>query len=448
MKWQWTQKPSMLLSLSFEFSGWPHADHLPQDHVQAMQRAAKDLNHIFPQDESKKKDGSEDQTNPSVTFSIEVITDHPTKTQPNNRMANHSKGLSNFHNYPGAFENNAKSDIVLQFFYPPNCSDVLGIRIKVNLFKIDGVSGVRLALRTMEYLEWDLQKLSSLQQNNSNPPQPLAKECFKKNPHYHFGFRQFCNLIYHLGSIFWGLITASITCNFIKINPQRDIINSTDRFYAYYNQKKQSDPTAEFRIYSSEDLDFKSFTRLVESWRQKINIHSYFYLMNFAPHGVVPGTCTSADILFNDGPSMQKRYSHAILPVALPPPPPAWVIENVHMPYRLFFNNYGRYRLESPTAVLRSFVWDWGGLPGPLHGAGGISVNGRFVGWTRGLRRAQEEFGRGYQDCIVWDLELPFSVFDCVVKVFGAKGHISEADGYEEEYEEDEYLEQRRAEAP
>ncbi len=268
-----------------------------------------------------------------------------------------------------------------EFLYDTK-SPKMGVRVVTALGEapemiIDGVLSSRMALHTMELLEG--RELST--------ESPAARE--GKIPPYHFGIRQRLNFARVIGGALISVLLAHLSMLLDKLLGRTlpadpTLVTDAKSMYRFAESSSKDDP-AHFHVYrapASLSRPFRAFLALVEAWRLRLGLASYFYLMNFSPL-VAPGSTTDVNDLLD----VKKRYRGGFASPGAIPPPQAWPVSNAQHASMLVFNNYGVHK-HNFSAKPVAFVWDWLELYQPLNGAGAISINGTFMCWVRGLPSA------------------------------------------------------------
>ena len=250
--------------------------------------------------------------------------------------------------------------IRIEFLYSSN-KPQLAIRVLCDLSIFDGVSASRIALQTLEILEYG----KSIGSN----------EAFKVNPPFTFGLKHAFNFINVIGS---GNLSSMYPFSHEVSLKEAAAPISGDGLRAYY--ATDSPQPAILQWYSptgSAKTNFKKLLEVMQQWMNSVKWLGFLSLINFPP-GVSASIVTRSEDLV----SIEKRYDGIYVPIAQPPSTEAWIVANyVHVKY-MFFNNYGRHTMKS-NAIATAFTWDWLGMASPICGVGCITINDKLLVWTR-----------------------------------------------------------------
>lgn len=252
--------------------------------------------------------------------------------------------------------------LVIEFLYSSDHPQ-LAIRVLVDLSVLDGVTGARIALHTVEVLEYGKQTVSST-------------EAFKVNPKFTFGFQHALNFIKRIG---FGHLSYFYP-SFLNNVSEQEVSCPTNgaglrAYYAQNNPKR-----AKLLWYSTNGpagTNFKKLLVAAQQWKDLVGWAGFFSLINFPP-----GVSASIVARAEDLTSINLRYANVFVPAGQPPASDIWKILNFVHVYYIFFNNYGRHTIKS-NAVATAFTWDWLGMAAPVCGLGCIAINDRLLIWTR-----------------------------------------------------------------
>ena len=189
----------------------------------------------------------------------------------------------------------------------------LCVRVAVALPHVDGVSGLRLALHTLEALEGTA---------------VCAGAAFKQNPAFIFTARHAARTLSlaagTAAAATWAWLRSSVA------RPDDAAVPRTPAgLYAYY--RATAPPLARFCCYAPRGAAlpeaYKKLLAASQQWHDATGRRGFFNLINVPPH-VMPSIVPRAD----DMRSMERRYEGVLLPPAPPPMGPAWIIANhVHI---------------------------------------------------------------------------------------------------------------------
>ena len=194
----------------------------------------------------------------------------------------------------------------------------LCVRVAVALPHVDGVSGLRLALHTLEALEGTA---------------VCAGAAFKQNPAFIFTARHAARTLSlaagTAAAATWAWLRSSVA------RPDDAAVPRTPAgLYAYY--RATAPPLARFCCYAPRGAAlpeaYKKLLAASQQWHDATGRRGFFNLINVPPH-VMPSIVPRAD----DMRSIERRYEGVLLPPAPPPMGPAWIIANhVHIAGALF----------------------------------------------------------------------------------------------------------------
>ena len=251
--------------------------------------------------------------------------------------------------------------IKIEFLYSTELPQV-GIRVLVNLSLYDGVSGARIALHTLEVLEFGKEVIGST-------------ESFKVNPPFTFGLTHAYNFMRVIGH---GIITANYPFTHEVSTSELATPMNGSSLRVYYSTENPKPAVIQwYSPIGSAKVEFKKLLTVAQQWLNRVGWSGFFVLLNFPP-GVSASIVRSAADLS----SIEKRYDGIFVPISQPPSHEGWIVNNyVHINYN-FFNNYGVHNIKS-SAIPKAFTWDWLGVCGPICGFGCISINDRLLIWIR-----------------------------------------------------------------
>lgn len=279
----------------------------------------------------------------------------------------------------------------LEYLYSTSLPQMC-VRLLVSLPHMDGVSGLRVALHTLEALEGTA---------------VCAGSAFKRNPPFRYSAahlaRGLALALPTAAGALWAWLRSGTAQPVDAAAPR-----TSAGLFAYYSAA--SPAPARFRCYAPKGdgkAAYKAMLAAAQQWHDATGRHAgFFNLINQPPH-VLPSIVPRAV----DMNSMERRYAGVLLPPAPPPMGAAWLIANhVHIPGALqhatsrmrqarridanphalsmpppalFVNNYGRHD-HTFKAAATAFLWDWAGMAAPIAGFGCVAVNGTFMAWVRG----------------------------------------------------------------
>ena len=203
--------------------------------------------------------------------------------------------------------------LLLEFVYSET-SPQLCVRMLVSLPHLDGVTGLRVALHTLEALEGT----------------PLcAGAAFKSNPPFRYTAahlrRGLALALSTAAGAAWAWLRSA------SARPADAAAPCTSAgLYAYYRTPKPL--PARFRCYAPRNADgktaYKAMLAAAQQWHDATGRRGFFNLINAPPH-IMPSIVPHA----TDMHSMERRYEGVLLPPAPPPMDAAWIIANhIHIP--------------------------------------------------------------------------------------------------------------------
>jgi len=293
--------------------------------------------------------------------------------------------------------------IRIEFLYSSN-NPQLAIRVLCDLSIFDGVSAARIALSTLEMLEYG-KSIGPTATTTEYGKSIGSTEAFKMNPPFRFGLRHVFNFINVIGS---GHISSIYPFSNSVNLKEAAAPTSGDGLRAYF--AAENPQPAILQWYSTTGPANSNFIVLLEvmqQWMDRVKWLGFLSLINFPP-GVSASIVTHSEDLV----SIEKRYDGIYVPIAQPPATEAWIVANyVHVKY-MFFNNYGRHTMKS-NAIATAFTWDWLGMAAPICGVGCIAINDKLLVWTRwtqsGIKESEEFFrklgnpiGSTFQTPVTW----------------------------------------------
>jgi hypothetical protein len=242
---------------------------------------------------------------------------------------------------------------------------------------VDGVTASRLAFHTMEILEGE--KLNHQERWSCKPPALKFGKRQQWNGMREMNLAQFLIVLAKLRLVL-DMLLEMMFGMLIRLNFGKSIVNSPYTMLRFYQSDEYKHTPAHVHAFGPSDMGFKDFLVVVESWKQSLGSTGYFFLMNFSPE-VACGLTTN----IHDIKNRSSRYENAFIPAGSGPPPPVWgAIFNFLLSRKIVINNYGVH-IHNFSAQPVAFVWDWLELAAPLHVCGCISLNGKFLSFTRGL---------------------------------------------------------------
>ena len=189
----------------------------------------------------------------------------------------------------------------------------LCVRVTVALPHLDGVSGLRLALHTLEALEGAA---------------VCAGAAFKTNPSFEYTARHAARTL-ALAAGTGAAAAWAWLCSPVARPADAAVPRTPAGLYAYY--RAPAPPLARFSCYAprgaSPQEAYKMLLAAAQQWHDATGRRGFFNLINLPPH-VMPSIVPRAE----DMRSMERRYEGVLLPPAPPPMGPAWIIANhVHI---------------------------------------------------------------------------------------------------------------------
>ena len=230
-------------------------------------------------------------------------------------------------------------------------------RIKNDLMHYDGVTATHVAFELLEYLEHGKSEaLSSFPFTDSN----LSNGNL---PGANFG-----NFIAQLGLLLWLTINTLFTWNYWRGNFVPGPLQGA------YENKLLSRPCLRFTK-APTSFKFKDFLALMDGIKTDLGISKYSVTVNFSPKVALAFLPDLSKLMSKK--EILKNIS--LPPVGVSPPPP---MDSVHVGVvsnTVFYNNYGRHKINITGKVV-DFVWDWTGLcksfPPLFHA---IEINGHSI---------------------------------------------------------------------
>lgn len=190
--------------------------------------------------------------------------------------------------------------LVIEFLYSSDHPQ-LAIRVLVDLSVLDGVTGARIALHTLEVLEYGKQAVGST-------------EAFKVNPKFTFGFQHAVNFVKTIG---FGHLSYFYP-SFLNYVSEQEVSCPTNgaglrAYYAQNNPKR-----AKLLWYSPQGpagANFKKLLVAAQQWKDQSNWAGFFSLINFPP-GVSASIVPHAEDLTSKGSA--RRFDNIFVPIGQP----------------------------------------------------------------------------------------------------------------------------------
>jgi hypothetical protein len=201
----------------------------------------------------------------------------------------------------------------LEYLYSTS-SPQMCVRLLVSLPHMDGVSGLRVALHTLEALEGTA---------------VCAGAAFKSNPPFQYTAGHLARglklALPTAAGALWAWLRSGTAQPVDAAAP-----HTSAGLFAYY--RAASPAPARFRCYAPKGdgkAAYKAMLAAAQLWHDAAGRHAgFFNLINQPPH-VMPSIVKHAD----DMHFMERRYAGVLLPPAPPPMGAAWLIANhVHIP--------------------------------------------------------------------------------------------------------------------